>query len=178
MTPTFNGEQREENMMRLPQLRSVAIGTLCIALTLTLSACGSGNQAATRMVTQVTDGVDGAITTMGNQIKARSFLIVAQPDGSGVVVGTIANDAETQDALLAMAGNNSVATLSAKNLPVSLGHPVIFAGATSNATAAIPALNAVPGTRVKLQMFFATAGELTLDVIVRERSGIYAEVGP
>lgn len=163
--------------MHLAQIRKVAIGTLCIALALSLSACGSGNKAATRMVTQVTDGVDGAITAMGNQIKARSFLIVAQPDGSGVVVGTIANDAGTQDALLAMAGNNAVATLSAKSLPVLQNHPVIFAGATSNASGIIPVLNAVPGTRVKLQMFFAIAGELTLDVIVRERSGIYAEIG-
>jgi hypothetical protein len=164
-------------MMHLIQMRKIAIGALGFALALSLSACGTGNQAATRMVTQVTDGVDGAITSMGNQIKARSFLIVAQPDGSGVVVGTIANDAGREDALLAMAGNHAVATLSATNFPVSNGHPIIFGGATSNAGAIIPILNAIPGTRVKLQMFFATAGELTLDVIVRERSGIYSEIG-
>lgn len=168
----------EEKKMKLPQKRTVAIGTLCAALALSLSACGSGNQAATRMVNQVTDGVDGTISTMGNQIKVRSFLIVAQPDGSGVVVGTIANEGANEDALLALAGNNALATLSSKSLPVSQGRPIIFEGATSNARAIIPILNATPGTRVKLKMFFATAGELTLDVIVRERSGIYANVGP
>ena len=164
-------------MMHLPQMRKVAIGTICAALALSLTACGSGNQAATRMVTQVTDGVDGAISTMGNQIKVRSFLIVAQPDGSGVVVGTIANEGAKGDALLALAGNHAVATLSSKSLSVSQGHPVIFEGATTNARAIIPILNAIPGTRVKLQMFFATAGEITLDVIVRERAGIYANIG-
>ena len=163
--------------MHLPHLHKVAIGTICVALALSLSSCGSGRQAATRMITQVTDGVDGAILTMGNQIKVRSFLIVAQPDGSGVVVGTIANEGTTEDALLALAGNHAVASLSSKSLPVSQGHPIIFDGATSNARATIPILNAIPGTRVKLQMFFATAGELTLDVIVRERAGIYASIG-
>ncbi len=163
--------------MNLSKIRNVAIGILCVGLTLSLSACGSGNQAATRMVNQVTDGVDGTITAMGNQIKVRSFLIVAQPDGSGVVVGTIANEGAKEDALLALAANNAVATLSSKSLPVSQGHPIIFEGATSNARAVIPILNAIPGTRVKLQMFFANAGNLTLDAIVRERSGIYANVG-
>ncbi|MCX6430099.1 MAG: hypothetical protein NTX12_03875 [Actinobacteria bacterium] len=163
--------------MNAVRLRKGAIATLSLALALSLSACGSGNQAATRMVTQVTDGVDGSITTMGNKIHARSFLIVAQPDGSGVVVGTIVNDAPSEDALIAMAANQGVATLSSKNLPLLQGHPIIFSGATSNASAVIPSLNALPGTRVKLQMFFAIAGEMSLDVIVRERSGEYAGVG-
>ena len=167
------------NAVRMPltRIHRGAIATLSLALALSLSACGSGNQAATRMVTQVTDGVDGSITTMGNQINARGFLIVAQPDGSGVVVGTIVNNASTEDALLAMAANQGVATLSSKSLPLLQGNPIIFSGATSNASATIPTLNAQPGTRVKLQMFFAVAGEMTLDVLVRERSGEYAGVG-
>jgi len=164
--------------MQLIEMPKVALVALSVSLALSLSACGSGKDAATRTVTQLTDGVDGAITTMGNQIKARSFLLVAQPDGSAVLVGTLVNGGETQDALLAVAANNAIATLSEKSIALTQGYPIIFSGSSANASAVMSGLNAQPGTRAKLGMFFAIAGELTLDVIVRERSGIYSDVGP
>lgn len=163
--------------MQLTKFHRVAFGSISLSLALLLSACGSGNNAATRTTTQVTDGVDGAIASMGNQIKARSMLLVAQPDGSAVLVGTLVNGATTKDALLAMAANEAIATLSEKSIALAQSQPIIFSGPSANAIASIPALNAQPGTRVKLRMFFAIAGELTLDVIVRERSGIYEKVG-
>ena len=163
--------------MQLNKFYRVALGSISVALALLLSACGSGNNAATRTTTQVTDGVDGAIESMGNQIKARSMLLVAQPDGSAVLVGTLVNGSTTPDALLALAANDAIATLSEKSIALAQGQPIIFSGASANAKASMPNLNAEPGTRVKLRMFFAVAGELTLDVIVRDRSGIYEQVG-
>ena len=163
--------------MQLNKISRVALGATSISLALLLSACGSGNNAATRTTTQVTDGVDGAINTMGNDIKARSLLLVAQPDGSAVLVGTLLNAGPTEDALLAMAANDAIATLSEKSIALSKGAPIIFSGASASASAVMPGLNAQPGTRVKLRMFFAVAGELTLDLIVRERTGIYEQVG-
>ncbi len=163
--------------MQLNKIPKVALVALTVCITLLLSACGSGNDAATRTVTQVTDGVDGAINSMGNEIKARSVLLVAQPDGSAVLVGTLVNGASTQDALLAMAANDAIATLSEKSIALTSGRPIIFSGDSATASAVMPGLNAQPGTRVKLRMFFAIAGELTLDVIVRERTGIYENIG-
>lgn len=159
------------------RLRNIAAVTLSISLAFSLSACGAGKDSATRMTTQVTDGVDGSVTTLGNNIKVSSLLLVTQTDGSAVVVGTIVNENPTPDSLLAIGINGKVATLSSTTLPLVQNMPIRFAGDTSNASAVLPGLNAVAGTRQTVQLFFANAGELDLDALVRARSGVYANVG-
>lgn len=158
-------------------VRKVAVVTLSISLALSLSACGSGKDAPTAMITQVTDGVDGSVTTYGNDIKVNSVLLVAQADGSAVLVGSIVNENPTQDTLLGITVGGVKATLSQPNLWLKQNAPIRFAGERANASAIVAGLNAAPGTRVKVQLSFASAGELTLDAIVRERSGVYANVG-
>lgn len=158
-------------------VRKFAVVTLSVSLALSLSACGSGKDAPTKMITQVTDGVDGSITTYGNDIKVNSILLVAQSDGSAVLVGSIVNENPTEDMLLGITVGGVNATLSQKDLPLKQNEAVRFAGESANASAVVPGLNAAPGTRVKVQLFFASAGELTLDAIVRERSGVYENVG-
>lgn len=158
-------------------VRKFAVVTLSVSLALSLSACGSGKDAPTKMITQVTDGVDGSITTYGNDIKVNSVLLVAQSDGSAVLVGAIVNGNPTEDTLLGITVGGVNATLSQKDLPLKQNQAVRFAGDSANASAVVPGLNAAPGTRVKVQLFFASAGELTLDAIVRERSGVYEKVG-
>lgn len=159
------------------QVRKVAVVTLSVLLALSLSACGSGKDAPTKMITQVTDGVDGSVTTYGNDIKVSSVLLVAQADGSAVLVGTITNENPKEDTLLGVAVAGVNATLSQTSFLLKQNEPVRFAGDSANASAVVPGLNTVPGSRVKVQLFFASAGELTLDAIVRERSGVYANVG-
>lgn len=158
-------------------VRKVAVLSLSISLALSLSACATGKDAPTKLVTQVTDGVDGSITTYGNNLKVSSVLLVAQSDGSAVLVGTITNENSTEDTLLGITVGAIPVTLSQANLPLKQNEPVRFAGDSANASAVVPGLNAAPGTRVKVQLSFASAGELTLDAIVRERSGAYANVG-
>ena len=160
------------------RLRTVAAVALSITLGLSLTACGAGNDAATRQITQVTDGVDGSITSYGSDLKVSSMLLVTQPDGSAVLVGSIVNNSSKEDALLGMAAGGITATLSQKVLTLAPGAPLRFSGDSSNASAVIPGLNAAAGTRIKLNMFFGNAGALTLDVIVRERAGEFAGVGP
>ena len=53
----------------------------------TLTACGAGQNAATRTLTQVTDGVEVAITQNGSAIKIVNLLLVATENGDAVVVG-------------------------------------------------------------------------------------------
>lgn len=158
------------------RVRTIVAVALSITLALSLSACGAGKDAATRQVTQVTDGVDGAISSYGSDLKVNSMLLVAQPDGSAVLVGSIVNRSSKEDALLGIAAGGISATLSQKVLPLPPDLPLRFSGDSSNASAVIPGLNATIGTRVKLQMFFGNAGALTLDVIVRERAGDFAKV--
>lgn len=158
-------------------VRKIAVVTISVSMALSLSACGAGNDAPTRMITQVTDGVDGSVTTYGNDIKVNSVLLVAQSDGSAVLVGSIVNENLTQDTLLGVTVGGVKATLSQATLPLKQNTPVRFAGDSTNASAIIPGLNAAPGTRVKIQLSFANAGELTLDAIVLERAGVYANVG-
>jgi hypothetical protein len=159
-------------------VRKTAVVAISVSLALSLSACGAGKDAPTRMITQVTDGVDGAVNTFGNDIKVRSLLLVAQSDGSAVLVGTIVNENPTEDTLLSISVGGVNATLAAASLLLKQNEPIRFAGDSANASAVVPGVNVSPGNRVKVQLSFATAGQLTLDAIVRERSGVYANVGP
>ena len=158
-------------------VRKTAVLAISILLALSLSACEAGNNAATRMTAQVTDGVDGAVTTYGNNIRVSSVLLVAQSDGSAVLVGSIVNENPTEDTLLEINVGGVNTTLSQKLLKLKQNEPLRFAGDSANASAVVPGLNASPGDYVKVQLYFATAGQLTLNAIVRDRSGIYANVG-
>ncbi len=157
--------------------RNIAVVTLSVSLAFSLSACGAGTNAPTAMINQVTDGVDGSITTYGNNLSVRSVLLVAQSDGSAVLVGTIVNENTTPDTLLGITVGGISAKLSQPTISIKQNSPIRFTGDTANASAVVPGLNASAGTRVKVQLSFASAGQLTLDAIVRERSGAYANVG-
>lgn len=158
-------------------VRKVCVVAISVSLALSLSACASGKDAPTKMITQLTDGVDGAITAYNSDIKVNSVLLVAQADGSAVLVGSVVNENPTEDTLLGIIVGGVNATLSQTSFPLKQNEQVRFAGDSSNASAIIPGLNVAQGNRVKVQLFFASAGELTLDAIVRERSGVYANVG-
>lgn len=161
----------------LMHVRKIAFIAISLSTALSLSACGAGNNAPTRMITQVTDGVDGSVTTYGNNIRVNSILLVAQPDGSSVMVGSIVNENSTPDSLLGITVGGVKATLSPATLSLKQNSPLRFAGDSANASAIIPGLNGAPGTRVKIQFSFAIAGELTVDAIILERAGVYANVG-
>ena len=74
---------------RKMQLRKVAIGLIVVASLSTLTACGAGETAASRNITKVTDGAETEVMTDTSALKLRGFLLVAQPDGGAVLVGTI-----------------------------------------------------------------------------------------
>ena len=54
------------------RVRTIAIATLAACLALTLTACGAGNNAATSLIKNVTDGAEGSITVDGNDIKVNN----------------------------------------------------------------------------------------------------------
>lgn len=148
---------------------------LAATLTLTLTGCGAGLNASTRQFNQVTDGVEATVKTDGNNIKVVNLLVVAVGGGNGVVVGTIVNAADEEDALLGVAINGSATTYTGKSsLPKN--SPIIFEGDSANAKAVIGGFGAPAGSRVTVTLFFARAGEVVLDALVRDTSDIYAGV--
>ncbi len=157
-------------------MRKIVIATLTTTLALSLSACASGANAPTAMTKQVTDGVEASIDAQGSHVKVAGLLLVAQHDGSAVLVATMVNEGEVQDDLLAIAAGGVMGTLSATSLPMLQNKALRFAGDSANSTAIFPALNIAPGNRVKVQLFFSHAGEMTVDAIVREQAGVYAGV--
>ena len=156
-------------------MRRTLTALVIATLTLSLSGCGAGTSASTRNINQVTDGVEAAITTDGNNIKLVNILVVATPEGAGVLVGTIVNSLLTEDALLGVAINGQVATVTGTNT-LAQNAPVVFEGPSANAKAVVGALGAVAGQNVQVTMFFAHAGQVTVQAIIRDQRDTYAGI--
>ena len=156
-------------------MRRVVTAFLIALLTISLSGCGAGLNAETRNLKQVTDGVEAAITTNGNNIKVVNLLIVETADGAGVLVGTLVNSMDQEDTLLGLAINGQVATLTGTNA-LAKNTPVIFEGPRANAKAVVPVLGAKAGQSIQVTLFFARAGEVTVQAIIRDQRDDYAGI--
>jgi hypothetical protein len=167
------------------KITKVAVTTISIALTLSLSSCyGSGPNAATRMITRVTDGNEVVITNDASakkidddaaDLRAVNLLVVATDDGAGVLVGTLVNRADETDQILGISINGVQAVISGEKKLVA-NKPVRFEGETANAKAVFPGVNLVAGTHTELVIGFARAGLVKVNVIVRDTHDIYAGV--
>ncbi len=154
----------------LKSARSALFGALLIV---GLTGCNaSGPDAPTRNVRQVTDGVEA---TSGD-VKAVNVLLVAQEDGSAVLVGTFVNSGEGRDAITAITANGIVGEISVSTLDQYSG-PAIFSGDSANSTAKFVGLNAKASDRVNIEITFANAAPIKLNAIVRAKAEAYANVG-
>ncbi len=86
--------------MRRFAIKNTFVATISLALVFSLSGCGAGPNAATRLINQVTDGAEAKVRSADSDLMIANFLLVATEDGSAVVVGTIINRAPREDALL------------------------------------------------------------------------------
>jgi hypothetical protein len=154
--------------------RTLSVITI-FALSVSLTGCGAGLNAATRQIAQVTDGVEANVINEQNNIRVVNLLVVATADQNAVLVGTIVNAKDAPDTLLGVAINGSVATLTGTTT-LEKNSPVIFEGDSANAKAVLPGFTVAPGIRVPVVLFFARAGEVTLDALVRGATDIYANV--
>ena len=158
-------------------MRRVLSALAIASLALSLTGCGAGLNASTRQITQVTDGAEAQIIGDGNNIRVVNLLVVAAGGGTGVLVGTIVNAADEEDSLLGVAINGSVLTYTGRNV-LPKNSPIIFEGDRANAKAVLTGFGAQPGTNVSVTMFFARAGEVTRNVLVRENKDEYAGIAP
>ncbi|MEY3636087.1 MAG: hypothetical protein RL147_516 [Actinomycetota bacterium] len=148
-----------------------AVFTVAISLT----GCGAGLNASTRQITQVTDGVEAYVINEQNNIRVVNLLVVATADQSAVLVGTIVNAKDSPDTLLGVAINGTVASLTGTTTLLK-NAPVIFEGDSANAKSVSPGFTSPAGSRVEVTLFFARAGEVTVEALVREAADIYANV--
>jgi hypothetical protein len=152
------------------------ISAISIAvLAVSLSGCGAGQSASTRQINQVTDGVEASITQDGNNIKIVNLLVVAAPGGNAVLVGTIVNNGDVEDSLLGVALNGTSATYTGINV-LPKNTPIIFEGERANAKVVLAGFGAPAGSRVQVGLFFANAGVVNLDAIVREARDEYTGI--
>ncbi len=156
-------------------MRRSLTALLIISTALSLTACGAGNNASTRQVNQVTDGVEAAINTDGNKIKLVNMLVVTTAEGAGVLVGTIINELPTEDALLGITINGQLATITGKNV-LAQNAPIIFEGSSANSKAVVKTLGAIAGAHVEISLFFAHAGQVNLLAIIRDQRDTYAGI--
>ena len=156
-------------------MRRVVTAFLIALLSISLTGCGAGLNASTRNIKQVTDGVEATVNTDGNNIKVVNLLVVETAQGAGVLVGTLVNSLDQEDALLGVSINGQVATVTGSNV-LAKNKPVIFEGPTANAKAVVPVLGAKAGESIQITLFFARAGEVSVQAIIRDQRDSYAGI--
>ncbi|MSW98820.1 MAG: hypothetical protein F2815_02965 [Actinobacteria bacterium] len=138
-----------------------------------MTGCANGADAPTRMIKQVTDGVE---VDQGS-IKVRNLTLVAQEDGSGVFIGTFINTGAQNDAIVSITANEIAAEINPTNPVLETNAPVTFAGDIANASGRVPGLNVEAGKRVPVTITFASQEVINADVLVVLKEGDYANVG-
>jgi predicted small secreted protein len=149
------------------------ISALLIATSLT--ACGAGQDAATRNIKKVTDGAELSITQNGSAIKIVNLLLVATESGDAVVVGTIINQGVETDQLLGIAVGGNTAILTG-DTTLAQSAPLRFEGDSANVKAVFSGVKPVAGRHVKLSLGFARAGLVTAEVIIRDQRDDYKNI--
>ena len=141
---------------------------LLTILSTTLTACGSGRTAETRMIKQVTDGVEA----QSAEIRLRNVKIVKNELSQGILVGTLVNWSDQADAITGINIGGIAATLSGVKFDLLKNKPITFVGDSANADA-FAQISKVAGERIPITFTFATATPVTLDALVVAQDGIY-----
>jgi hypothetical protein len=140
-----------------------------IIISSSLTGCGSGQMASTRLIKQVTDGVEAQI----EEIRLRNVKVIKTSTGAGVLIGTLVNWSDKSDVITSVTINNQPAIYTAKTSELLRNKPITFVGDIANADAYIQTLDKEPGYRIPVTFTFATAAPVTLDTLIVNGDGIY-----
>jgi len=140
-----------------------------IIISSTLTGCGSGQMASTRLIKQVTDGVEAQT----DEIRLRNVKVIKTSTGSGVLIGTLVNWSDKSDVITSVTINNQPAIYTAKTSELLRNKPITFVGDIANADAYISMLDKEPGYRIPVTFTFAFAAPVTLDTLIVNGDGIY-----
>ena len=152
----------------IKRIQKLLVLTLVAA---TLTGCGSGRTAETRMIKQVTDGVEG----QSNEIRVRNLLIVKNELSEGILVGTLVNWSDEVDVITGISINNLPTTVSSSRLELRKNKPVVFAGESANADAAAVITQSI-GQRIPVIITFEKAAPITLDALIVENVEWYKDL--
>jgi copper(I)-binding protein len=155
--------------------RASTLMTSALALSLLLTGCGAGQNAATRMITRVTDGQEITVKENGSEIRVVNLTLVDTEDGAAVVVATIVNQGTEPDQLLGISVQGIQANLTGETALLP-NKPLFFEGEQANAKAVFPGANPQAGTHVKVSLGFAKAGFVSADVIIRDKRDDFKNV--
>ena len=144
--------------------RKITVAITAVALATTLTACGPGVDAPTRLINQVTDGVEANVKTEDTLIYLRNIHLTLNEAGDATLIGTIINQKEKADSLVAVAINNQ--EIKIDPIATLQNAPVIFGGESANASVSMPAAGLIAGHRYPVSFFFGVSGSVTLDTLV------------
>ena len=151
--------------------KSLKIISIFLVTTL-LTSCAAGRTAETRMIKQVTDGVEG----QSNEIRVRNLLVIKQVDNTGVLIGTFVNWSEDVDAITSISIDGQPAVISATSLDLKKNTPITFVGDIANADASVVQMAKAIGNRVPVVVNFAKASPITFDALIVAADGIYTDI--
>ena len=143
------------------------IATIAIATTVT--GCASGQLAQTRLIKQVTDGVEA----QSDEIRLRNVKVIKSATGEGILIGTLVNWSDKSDVITSVTINNQPAIYTAKTSELLRNKPITFVGDIANADAYIQSLDKEPGYRIPVTFTFSFAAPVTLDTLIVNGDGIY-----
>jgi hypothetical protein len=161
--------------MRQSKFKKSSIAVIASALALTLTGCGAGPNAETRLIKRVTDGNEVILKENGNNISVSNLLLVALEDGSAVVIGTFVNYSEDDDSLVGLSVNGIPAVITGETT-LKQNAPLRFEGDTATTKGVFNAVGAAAGVNIPLTLSFERAGDVTVNVIVRDKRDDYRNV--
>jgi hypothetical protein len=161
--------------MRQSKFKKSLIAVIASALALTLTGCGAGPNAETRLIKRVTDGNEVILKENGNNISVSNLLLVALEDGSAVVIGTFVNYSEDDDSLVGLSVNGIPAVITGETT-LKQNAPLRFEGDTATTKGVFNAVGAAAGVNIPLTLSFERAGDVTVNVIVRDKRDDYRNV--
>jgi PBP1b-binding outer membrane lipoprotein LpoB len=137
-----------------------------------ISGCAAGGNAETRLINQVTDGVEGE----SNEIQVRNLKVIKQVDGTGVLIGTFINWSDESDAISSITIDGLPAVLIADSLDLNKNTPITFVGDIANADAAVANMTALAGYRIPVVVTFMKAAPIEFDALIVTADGIYTDI--
>ena len=161
--------------MRQSKFKKSLIAVIASALALTLTGCGAGPNAETRLIKRVTDGNEVILKENGANISVSNLLLVALEDGSAVVIGTFVNYSEDDDSLVGLSVNGIPAVITGETT-LKQNAPLRFEGDTATTKGVFNAVGAAAGVNIPLTLSFERAGDVTVNVIVRDKRDDYRNV--
>ena len=137
-----------------------------------ISGCAAGGNAETRLINQVTDGVEGE----SNEIQVRNLKVIKQVDGTGVLIGTFINWSDESDAISSITIDGQPAVIVADSLDLNKNTPITFVGDITNADASVANMTALAGYRIPVVVTFLKAAPIEFDALIVTADGIYTDI--